>query len=625
MVQRQQEASGTTRAGERPAGAGPSGSAAGAGPEAGRPVAQRLPDASASAASVVRPALGARTDEPPTATAPATRPTPSGPDLPMVRPQSDAPAPAPAAPAVGPAPGPPPGELLPGAGRPGPPAGVGRAPSEPDAPVVRPALGARSEPPTATAPAARPTPPGPDLPVVQRQAEAPASPVTGRPAREERPRTGPDAERSVRPTLGGQPPTASPAGGAGTPGPVVAAETTSAGDVPPPVVQRHTAEPAGPAPTERAGHGHAQRPPAARPTLGKPLREMPAGAAPFAPPTRTTGGPALPVVQRQTPDSADPAHPAPPTGPGSHARTRGGLGAPLSALPPTAGTASDAARPGPPGAAAPPAMPLRTAPPAQPPAVQPPAVQRTPDGPVRVRPVPSRRAPRPAPVQRARALLTGRTLAVRTGAAEGFTARPSAGAATRPVVPATWQRKQPQAPQPAQAAHVVQRVAADPVAPPRPHAPLPARTGPPAGQEPPLPEAAHAPVVRPHPPGTPRPGGAAAPVQRLATRGAVETATRAAEPGGVRPTTLRTEPPARADAQAVQRAVAQAGLAGVPVTVVQRQPAPAPAPQRPGQEREADLDVEDLARRLIDPVARLLRADLRRGRERSGRPYDGRR
>ncbi|MFI2505523.1 hypothetical protein [Streptomyces sp. NPDC018972] len=45
----------------------------------------------------------------------------------------------------------------------------------------------------------------------------------------------------------------------------------------------------------------------------------------------------------------------------------------------------------------------------------------------------------------------------------------------------------------------------------------------------------------------------------------------------------------------------------------------ADSPQNPG----ADLD--DLARRLIDPLARLLRAELRRGRERTGRPYDGRR
>ncbi|OKJ78801.1 hypothetical protein AMK30_05560 [Streptomyces sp. CB02460] len=171
---------------------------------------------------------------------------------------------------------------------------------------------------------------------------------------------------------------------------------------------------------------------------------------------------------------------------------------------------------------------------------------------------------------------------MRTGAAEGFTARPSAGG-TRPVVPATWRRDTA-----APVAPVVQRVAADPVAPPRPHAPLPARTAPPAGQEPPLPEAAQAP-----------------------------------RPAAVRPTAPQGN--AQGNAQAVQRAVAEAGLTGVPVTVVQRKPDRGPAPERPTPERETDLDVEDLARRLIDPVARLLRADLRRGRERSGRPYDGRR
>ncbi|MEV1079554.1 hypothetical protein AB0I98_15060, partial [Streptomyces sp. NPDC050211] len=45
----------------------------------------------------------------------------------------------------------------------------------------------------------------------------------------------------------------------------------------------------------------------------------------------------------------------------------------------------------------------------------------------------------------------------------------------------------------------------------------------------------------------------------------------------------------------------------------------AEAPQDPG------MDLDELARRLIDPVARLLRTELRRGRERTGRPYDGRR
>ncbi|MGN5637837.1 hypothetical protein AAIO99_38085, partial [Streptomyces sp. AC154] len=46
---------------------------------------------------------------------------------------------------------------------------------------------------------------------------------------------------------------------------------------------------------------------------------------------------------------------------------------------------------------------------------------------------------------------------------------------------------------------------------------------------------------------------------------------------------------------------------------------PAGLPQGSG----AELD--ELARRLLDPVARLLRTELRRGRDRTGRPYDGRR
>ncbi|MFI6863977.1 hypothetical protein ACIBKZ_29455 [Streptomyces sp. NPDC050421] len=90
-------------------------------------------------------------------------------------------------------------------------------------------------------------------------------------------------------------------------------------------------------------------------------------------------------------------------------------------------------------------------------------------------------------------------------------------------------------------------------------------------------------------------------------------------------------------AQALQRAVDEAGLSGVPVRVVQPRPgksaksAPAAtstaaeATGAPRTNEVTGLDIEELARRLLDPVSRLIRADLRRGRERSGRPYDGRR
>jgi hypothetical protein len=37
------------------------------------------------------------------------------------------------------------------------------------------------------------------------------------------------------------------------------------------------------------------------------------------------------------------------------------------------------------------------------------------------------------------------------------------------------------------------------------------------------------------------------------------------------------------------------------------------------------MDPDELARRLFEPVSRLLRADLRHGRERAGRGHDRRR
>ncbi|MGW0666027.1 hypothetical protein [Streptomyces sp. NPDC002746] len=44
-----------------------------------------------------------------------------------------------------------------------------------------------------------------------------------------------------------------------------------------------------------------------------------------------------------------------------------------------------------------------------------------------------------------------------------------------------------------------------------------------------------------------------------------------------------------------------------------------------GSPQDSGADMDELARRLLDPVARLLRTELRRGRDRTGRPYDGRR
>ncbi|WP_431981365.1 hypothetical protein [Streptomyces qinglanensis] len=78
--------------------------------------------------------------------------------------------------------------------------------------------------------------------------------------------------------------------------------------------------------------------------------------------------------------------------------------------------------------------------------------------------------------------------------------------------------------------------------------------------------------------------------------------------------------------------MADAGLAEVPATPVAgpagRDDAPdgSPPPQRPADPRGIEgIDLEELARRLLDPLGRLLRADLRRDRERAGRLYGGRR
>ncbi|MFT7840454.1 hypothetical protein Q5530_30295 [Saccharothrix sp. BKS2] len=92
---------------------------------------------------------------------------------------------------------------------------------------------------------------------------------------------------------------------------------------------------------------------------------------------------------------------------------------------------------------------------------------------------------------------------------------------------------------------------------------------------------------------------------------------------------------------------------GPETTTPQRQPQQQPTPQHPvnapghqptpphsathpatpprTEERGDDgrpavpLDLDDLARRLLEPVGRLLRAELRQGRERAGRLHDRRR
>ncbi|MFF3069837.1 hypothetical protein ACFVSN_00450 [Kitasatospora sp. NPDC057904] len=107
----------------------------------------------------------------------------------------------------------------------------------------------------------------------------------------------------------------------------------------------------------------------------------------------------------------------------------------------------------------------------------------------------------------------------------------------------------------------------------------------------------------------------------------------AAPPPPVVQRTLSAAPPSPVSAQALQRVAGQAGLSGVPLTAVPaRKPTTAQAPSPPSSQAappetttSGTADLDDLARRLVEPVGRLLRTELRRGRERAGRPYDMRR
>ncbi|MFE0602051.1 hypothetical protein ACFW2T_18980 [Streptomyces sp. NPDC058892] len=230
-------------------------------------------------------------------------------------------------------------------------------------------------------------------------------------------------------------------------------------------------------------------------------------------------------------------------------------------------------------------------------------------------------------------LLAARPLALGTRDVAGMGSAPAAAPRTagRPVVPARWSAPSATAPQ------QVQRAAA-----PAPGTAAPAAPGR-TGRS--TPTAPTAPAVRPAPVSAAAPARTAAallPVTGPYTPPLVVQSAPAApasgsvpvvRPGAPAPTALPgpsapgpaapappPSPPAPGPPPPVQRDTGRTGPT-----------ATATAAARPGGGREAaphgggDLDLDDLARRLLDPVARLLRTELRRGRERAGRPFDGRR
>ncbi|MFB8176950.1 hypothetical protein ACFC8N_12975 [Streptomyces sp. NPDC055966] len=242
--------------------------------------------------------------------------------------------------------------------------------------------------------------------------------------------------------------------------------------------------------------------------------------------------------------------------------------------------------------------------------------------------------------QRSLSLLATRPLTVNTRVPDGIAPPAAARAAERPVVTASWRREPSRTQTPAQA-------------PARAQAPAPAtqlqRS---AGSTPgatasynPLSRGAGSahphravPVVRPN-----------SPVQRATPLRSQPLPVTDPQAAPVRDRPAGPDPRPAPPVPVVQRAVANAstgtpagaGLVppGVPVTAVpagtvQRSPSAGTAAGRatgthPVRSAEAaqdpGIDLDELARRLLEPMARLLRADLRRGRERAGRPYDGRR
>ncbi|MFF1923887.1 hypothetical protein ACFVW8_25355, partial [Streptomyces sp. NPDC058221] len=252
-------------------------------------------------------------------------------------------------------------------------------------------------------------------------------------------------------------------------------------------------------------------------------------------------------------------------------------------------------------------------------------------------------------------LLAARPLTLNTRAPEGVASPAASRSGSRPVVAARWPGA-PAAPgrgsvgpsaapsAGTSATPQVQRAAAD-------------RSGPGGGPD------VHGvgshvpvqgpPVVRPAPPlrgaaGAAAPGSVvparplpvAAP-QPLAGRPPVTPASVTPAAGSVPVVRPRTGPPSALppaaggtgqSAPVIQRDVTGSGGStaskGVPAKAAQPGATPSAAKstaRHAESSRDPGADLDDLARRLLDPMARLLRTELRRGRDRTGRPYDGRR
>ncbi|GAB2683954.1 hypothetical protein GCM10027271_52640 [Saccharopolyspora gloriosae] len=216
-------------------------------------------------------------------------------------------------------------------------------------------------------------------------------------------------------------------------------------------------------------------------------------------------------------------------------------------------------------------------------------------------------SPRPRswrPVQRVLPLIATRPLPVRTRHAQTGARTPSHRPEAAPAVaPLRWARPDDRAPSPS--------------APPRIANPPPVQRAPaaPIGERPP-----NAPVA---------PRLAASPLHSTVDTPAAPAtspplAVQRSSPPPAQPRETPPDPAPSTDPAEAKPPIPGVP-SGVPVTVVPKEHEPATDDDPAEPDSAGGQDIDELARRLIEPVGRLLRTELRHGRERFGRTYDRRR
>ncbi|MFF8647808.1 hypothetical protein ACF06D_06075 [Streptomyces griseoluteus] len=481
------------------------------------------------------------------------------------------------------------------------------------------------------------------------------APEETRPSAQRAPAT-PTAPRAAeRPTLGA-PERRSPASPATSPGGRSPASGVSPSAVPPTPARPGTSSPRASGPDQGSVPLTSARPDTSANASGTGQASVPLTPARPVTPTvqtsRTDGNPAGPATPAphapgtaQSPAAPAPAHPGMPTLQASSAP-----GTPQTAAPRSPGTTSPpAARtprttatsaPGSPGAT--PTSAART------PGITRTSAPRTPARPttgttplvvarsvtLAGQPTPTATA-KPSPTLN---LLPARPLTLSTEETPPLAAPTRRRTAEHPVVAARWARETA-----AQASAPVQRAPQRPVAPAAAR-PAPLASTPTAPAPRPLPVTApQPPAVQPflvNAPGREATPPAPAPVVRP-TRGGAPAAPNAAPPL-VRPAQIQRDtgaaltpssPPPPGPHTQIQRdkgGTSTPPAQGTPAAQAAntasgtKQPGKNPTRTKPPAP-DSSPDLDDLARRLLDPVSRLLRNELRRGRDRTGRPFDGRR